>query len=150
MEALAARIENQIAKGIQRGVTRYLRELGFSALPELPVSSSRRVDVLALGPTGEILIVEIKSCLADFRADQKWTEYRAYCDRFFFGVPADFPLEVIPSSAGVILGDAYGAELVRESTYTSLPAARRKALLIRLARASSERLANLTDPYPAS
>jgi hypothetical protein len=150
VETLAPIAENRIAKEIRRGVTRYLRALGFSAAAELPVSAGRRADILAVGPTGEILIVEIKSCVADFRADQKWNEYREYCDRFFFGVPQTFPREIIPPEAGVIFADAYGAEMIRESKYTPLLAAWRKALLIRLARTSSDRLANLLDPHTAS
>lgn len=150
METLAPQIEGHTAKAIQRGVIRYLRALGFSAIAELPIASGRRVDILAVGPTGEILIVEIKSGLADFRADKKWPEYRDYCDRFFFAVPSSFPREIIPSDAGVIFADGYGAEMIRESMYTPLLAARRKALLIRLSRTSSDRLANLLDPYTAS
>ena len=150
METPAPKFENRIAKEMQRGITRYLRALGFSAAAELPVSTNRRADILAVGPTGEILIVEIKSCVADFRADQKWPEYREYCDRFFFAVPQSFPREIIPPEAGVIFADAYGAEMIRESKYTPLLAARRKAVLIRLARASSDRLANLLDPHTVS
>jgi hypothetical protein len=150
VEAHAPQIERRIAKEIQRGVTRYLRALGFSAAAELPISSSRRVDILAVGPTGEILIIEIKSCVADFRADQKWTEYREYCDRFFFAVPSSFPPEIIPSEAGVIFADAYGSEMIRESMNSPPLAARRKAVLIRMARNSSDRLENLFDPHTAS
>jgi hypothetical protein len=150
LETLAPQIESNTAKAIQRGATRYLRALGFSAIAELPLASGRRVDILAVGPTGEVLIVEIKSGVADFRADRKWMEYRDYCDRFFFAIPSGFPREIIPSDAGVIIADAYGAELVRESAYHPLLAARRKALLIRLGRTSSDRLASLLDPHTAS
>ncbi len=51
---------------------------------ELPLPSGRRADLVALGGDGEIIIVEIKSSVADFRADQKWMEYRLHCDRLFF------------------------------------------------------------------
>ena len=41
---------------------------------EVTLANGRRADVLAIGRNGEIWIVEIKSSIADFRADQKWPE----------------------------------------------------------------------------
>jgi hypothetical protein len=32
-------------------------------------------------------IVEIKSSVEDFRADQIWSDYRMHCDREFFAAP---------------------------------------------------------------
>jgi hypothetical protein len=73
----------------------------------------RRADVAGLSDGGEIWIVEIKSCLEDFRADQKWPEYREFCDRLFFAVAPDFPREVLPQETGLIIADRYGGEIVR-------------------------------------
>ena len=62
-----------------------------------------------------IIIVEIKSSVADFRADTKWREYRAHCDKFYFAIPASMPVDIIPDDAGLILADAYAADILREA-----------------------------------
>ena len=145
--ALAPTVGVSGADAIKRGATRCLRALEFSAIAELPLVTGRRVDLMAVGPSGEILIVEIKSSAADFQSDLKWTEYRDYCDRFFFAVTRTFTHEIIPENAGLIVGDEYGAELIRESEYIPLSAARRKAILIRFARHSADRYGNVIDSY---
>jgi DNA repair protein MmcB-like len=58
------------------------------------------------------LIVEIKSSVADFRADTKWREYRAHCDRFYFAIPEGVPVDIMPEDAGLILADAYGCDIL--------------------------------------
>jgi hypothetical protein len=45
--------------------------MGFAWLAEFRLSSKRRADVCRIDRKGTILIVEIKSSVADFRADQK-------------------------------------------------------------------------------
>ena len=120
--------QSEAAAALQRGVCRTLRALGLSVITELPLANGRRADVVGLSPSGSIAIVEIKSCLTDYRTDGKWHEYLDYCDRLYFAVAADFPHEVIPGDAGLILADRYGAELVREPKEERLNAARRKAM----------------------
>lgn len=138
--------QSQIAAELQRGVCRTFRALGHSVLTELPLANGRRADVVGLSPTGDVVIVEIKSCLVDYRTDGKWHEYLDYCDRLYFAVAADFPCEVIPQDAGLILADRYGAELVREPAEERLQAARRKAMLLCFARAAALRLQHHLDP----
>jgi hypothetical protein len=94
----------------------------------------------------DVLIVEIKSCLLDYRTDAKWQDYPDYCDRLYLAVRADFPCEVIPEGAGLILADRYGAELVWEGIEERLPAARRKAMMLAFARAAALRLQQHLDP----
>jgi hypothetical protein len=130
---------------IRRGTTRLLYSLGFASIPELPLRSGRRADLVAVGPTGEILVVEIKSSVADFRSDQKWREYLAHCDRLLFAVTPQFPAELIPLDVGLIVADAYGGTLVREGEHHLLASATRKLMLISVARASSIRLAAIND-----
>lgn len=95
---------------------------------ELPLSTGHRADIVALGRTGELWIVEIKSSPADFHADTKWPEYRAHCDRLLFAVAAGFPRDVLPEDTGLILADRYGAELIREAPEHKLTGGRRKAV----------------------
>ena len=60
---------------------------------------------------GEIWIVEIKSSVADFRADQKWQDYRLHCDRLFFATTLEVPCEIFPPDTGLIVADAFGAQI---------------------------------------
>jgi len=138
--------QSQVAAELQRGVCRSFRALGHSVVTELPLANGRRADVVGLSSSGDVLIVEIKSCLVDYRTDGKWHEYLDYCDRLYFAVAADFPSEVIPEHAGLILADRYGAELVREPAEERLNAARRKAMMLCFARAAALRLQHHLDP----
>jgi hypothetical protein len=134
------------AKAILRGTQRLLRTLDFESLSEVSLGNGRRADVLAIRRNGEIWIIEIKSSIADFRADQKWPEYREYCDAMLFAVAPDFPTDILPIDTGLILADAYAGELVRTPQQHSLAAARRKALTLSIARIASMRLHAEIDP----
>lgn len=68
---------------VRRGVQVLLHEMRHSVLPELPLASGRRADLISLSVKGEIWIIEIKSSIEDFRVDRKWPEYRLHCDRLF-------------------------------------------------------------------
>jgi hypothetical protein len=133
---------------LARGVCRHLRERDFAALTEFVPAPGLRVDVIALGPKGEVWIVECKSCRADFTVDRKWQGYLAWCDRFFWAVDEDFPDEILPPEAGLIRADAYGAETLRLPEATPLAAARRRTLVQRFARVAAARLGQLVDPGP--
>ena len=134
------------AADILRGVARALSEADQAVLPEVPLANGRRADLLALDRSGQLTLIEIKSCRADFVADRKWRSYLDYCDRFYFAVGAGFPLELLPEDQGLILADRFAGEILREAPLRSLSAARRKAMLIRFARASAARLQAVLDP----
>ena len=131
-----------------RGVGRALTDADHTVLTELPLGNGRRADLVALDRTGAIVLVEVKSCRADFVADRKWQEYLAYCDRFYFAVGPDFPLAFLPPEEGLILADRFGGEIVRAARLRALSPARRKAMLIRFGRAAASRLQTLVDPQP--
>lgn len=134
------------ARAIARGVTRHLLQLGMSAVPEFVLPNGRRADLVALGRRGEIWIVEIKSSVEDFRTDLKWPEYRPFCDRFYFASHADVSPAVFPPDSGLIVADAFGAEIIRHDPPRPLAGATRKALTIALARLAMARLTAATDP----
>ena len=133
---------------IARGTRRLLRDLGFASVTELTLASNRRADLVALGDDGTIWIVEIKSSIEDFRVDQKWPDYRLHCDRLFFAIPESVPMEIMPEDAGLILADSYGAAILRDAPEHRLAASTRKAMLVRVARTTAERLHRLADPEP--
>lgn len=140
--------ETRVSMGarLARGVCRALTARGHATLTEFTLKGGRRADVVAIGESGEIDIVEVKSSLADYRSDGKWGDYLAYCDRFHFAVPRDFPLEVLPGDCGVMIADPYDAEVLRPAPEMRLNAARRRAMVIRFARVAGQRLTMLTDP----
>lgn len=128
-----------ITREVTRGARRYLRACGFAVIGEAPLPNGRRVDLVALSPDGALRIVEVKSSREDFRADQKWWEYRDYCDRFYFAAPAALGGDLFPADAGLIVADAHGALLVREAPVLRLAPARRRAMLIRFGALAAER-----------
>lgn len=138
--------QSPAAREICRGVVRVLAAHGLTAIAELPLPNGRRADVVGLSADGALWIVEIKSCLNDFRTDLKWPEYREFSDRLFFAVGPDFPCEVLPEDAGLIVADRYGGEIIRPAPEIRLPAPKRKAMTLRIARASASRLSVLLDP----
>ena len=140
------RRQSETALAIARGTARLLRSLGFACVSELPLPSGRRADLVALNERGEIWIVEIKSSLEDLRADQKWPDYRAHCDRLFFAFTADLPCEIFPADTGLIVADAYGAHMHCEAPEHRLPAATRKSMTLRFAMAAAQRINRLVDP----
>ena len=131
---------------LSRGVCRALDQLGYASLVEFPLTNGRRADVLGLGKAGDLLIVEIKSSVADFRADHKWTTYRDFADRLYFAVPAHFPQALIPKECGLMLADQFDAALLREACTAPLNPNRRRALTLRFARIAAARLRRSLDP----
>ncbi len=123
-----------------------LRSLDFACLEEFAPERGLRVDVMALGPKGELWVVECKSSRADFVSDAKWTGYLEYCDRYFWAVDADFPIELLPESTGLIFADGYDAEIRTMPDVSALAAARRKVLTRKFGRAAAGRLQGLRDP----
>jgi hypothetical protein len=139
--------QSPTALAVARGTQRLLTSFGLTCVCELSLPSGRRADLVALGINGEVMIVEIKSSVADFRADQKWQDYRAHCDRIFFATATEVPQDIFPEDAGLIIADAFGAHIVREAPEHRLHAATRKTMLTLFARTASRRLQALADPY---
>ena len=131
---------------LARGTCRALAQLGYASLVEFPLASGRRADILALGKAGDLIIIEIKSSVADFRSDRKWASYRDFADRLYFAVPNEFPSLLIPEDCGLIVADGFGAAVLRHGAGTPLAAARRRALTLRFARHAAARLRRQLDP----
>jgi hypothetical protein len=138
--------QSETALSVARGTARLLHAHDFSVISELSLPSGRRADLVALDTAGTVWIVEIKSSVADFRADQKWQDYRLHCDRLFFATSLEVPCEIFPPDTGLIVADAFGAEFKCEAPEHKLPAATRKAMMLLFARAAALRLQSLIDP----
>jgi hypothetical protein len=139
-------IEAVAAALLARGVCRALDQLGYASLVEFPLANGRRADVMALGKGGDLVIVEIKSSVADFRADQKWPTYRDFSDRLYFAVASGFPRGLIPEECGLMVADGFGAAVLRDGRTSPLSPGRRRALTLRVARIAAARLRRFLDP----
>jgi hypothetical protein len=131
---------------LARGVCRHLRGHDFVTLEEFTPERGKRLDVMALGPRGELWVIECKSSRADFTSDGKWAGYLEWGDRYFWAVDEGFPTDLLPEGTGLIIADAYDAEILRMGPEVKLPPARRKAVTQRFARHAALRLQALRDP----
>src|SRR5215470_5175477 len=138
--------QSPTALTVARGTTRLLHQMGFSAVSELSLPSGRRADLVALNNAGDIWIVEIKSSIEDFRADQKWMDYRLHCDRLFFATTVEVPCEIFPKDTGLIVADAFGASILCDSPEHRLAGPTRKSMMLSFARCAALRLQSLADP----
>jgi hypothetical protein len=134
------------ADDICRGVARVLRAHAIAGIAEVALANGRRADFLGVSANGSVWIVEVKSCLGDFRSDRKWPTYREFCDRLFFAVAMGFPCEVLPADTGLIIADRYGGEIVRLAPERKLPPARRRMITLELARSAALRLFAMSEP----
>jgi hypothetical protein len=131
---------------IRRAVARLCGRLGWAPLHEVPLPNGRRADLLALRPDGGFACIEVKSGPRDFLVDAKWPEYRDYADALFFAVDTEFPQDLLPPDAGLIVACELEAEVLRDPPAHPLPSARRRALLHRFALLAASRLAAAEDP----
>lgn len=133
-----------VAARITQGVCRHFTALNWATLTEFRLANHRRADVCALDPKGRVVIIEVKSGPADFRADGKWHDYAPYCDGFAFAVAPDFPLALLPEDVGVLITDGWDARILRPWAETPLHASRRKAVTLSFARTAAQRLRSLS------
>lgn len=142
-------IELQPGQLLARGVSRHLRSYGFVSIEEFVPERGKRVDVMALGPNCELWVIECKSSRADYNADSKWEGYLEWCDRYFWAVDTDFPTDLLPPETGLIIADAYDAEIIRMAPEDKLAAARRKKVIQKFAMDAARRLHRFRDPKMA-
>ena len=135
---------------VTRAAARFCALRGWAPVEQMPLPDGRRADILALLPRGDFAIIEVKSCARDFLSDAKWPDYRAWCDRLFFAVDLDFPQDLLPGEAGLIVAEDREAALLRDAPEHRLAPARRRALLQRYAMLAAGRLAALADPAGAA
>jgi hypothetical protein len=148
-------LPNIDSAAVARGVSRLFLRNQIMVQPEVSLRNNRRADLMGINAKGEIVIVEIKCARADLLGDQKWPEYLEYCDRYFWAVPAGFDIRpfdqpnFLPERSGLIIADAYDAEIARTAAFVPLAAARRKVETQRLARLAMRRLMGISDPDPS-
>lgn len=135
----------EVADALKRAAAFLFFKYGYSCSFELGLESwgSRRADVIGSKISGAIVIIEIKSSVADFRADDKLKTYLKHCDRFYLCFTKKVWLKVkenetlmekLPKRAGVIAlqEDGY-AKIVRPCKIKEMAPENRLAILARLA-----------------
>ena len=132
--------------GIARGVMRHFDQIGLSSLSEFSPIKGLRVDIITLGMSNEIWIIECKSGQSDFKSDRKWHNYLDWCDRYFWAVDANFPIDILPINTGIIIADAYDASILREAPLNKLSPARQKKVIKSIAKSACNRLLTHIDP----
>jgi hypothetical protein len=137
LELVFSRPETTV--GVTRGAARLLADMGYAPLLEVCLPNGRRADVMALGRKGDIIIVEVKSGVDDYRVDRKWPEYAPFCDAFYFAVAPEFPEGILPDEPGLIVADGFGGADDRPAPPAALAPARRKALTIAFGRLAAMR-----------
>ncbi len=139
-------LDLQPGQKLARGVSRHLSAHGFVSVEEFVPQRGLRVDVMGLGPKGELWVIECKSSRADFQSDSKWQGYLDWCDRFFWAVDTEFPTDLLPNETGLIIADAYDAEIIRMAQEDRVAPARRKKMIQKFATDAARRLQMLRDP----
>lgn len=78
-----------ITEKLYQAVTFYWAKKTYSVHKEVGVErwGRRRLDVMAMDFVGNMVGLEIKSCLADFRTDKKWREYLSHTTQLYFVFP---------------------------------------------------------------
>lgn len=149
---LAPDAEERTALAVARGICRLFARNDIWCLPEMPLRSNRRADLMGIDAKGRVIIVEIKVSKADLMGDAKWSDYLGHCDRFYWGLAhhldrACMETEAFrPDRCGLIVADGYDAEILRPAPEVPLAAARRKVEVERLARTAMRRHLSLADP----
>jgi len=140
------------AAAVSRGVCRLFHRHDIFTVAEMPLRNNRRADLMGLAGNGDVIIVEIKCARGDLLGDAKWTDYLEYCDRFYWAVPPELVCDELqqdrfqPERSGLIVADAYDAEIVRPAALHPLAPSRRKVETLRLARHAMRRLLGTSDP----
>ena len=134
------------AEQIRAATIRLFAASDSACFSEFTLKSGRRIDLICLSRSGVISAVEIKSSVADFRADEKWSAYLDWADYFYFAVSEDFPLDILPDpeQAGIIITDGFEAVFHRAAPHKKLAGARRNSLTRQMAMRAMRRATTLS------
>ena len=130
---------------IHKAVTYYFVKKMYSVHREVGVQrwGARRIDIMCLDFLSNIVGVEVKSCLADFRADKKWRDYLSHCNKMYFAFSQEitksrvFPeikAELKAEGVGImVLGPSGHMKVIAAARYKKLHILRKYELYRKLA-----------------
>lgn len=135
----------QIADTLKQAVAFMFFRYRFAMAFEVGLQAwgTRRADVIGNKISGEIVIIEVKSSVADFRSDSKWHEYLKYADRFYLAFTKDVARKIrvytelmsrIPKRVGVMVLEPYGyMRIIKKAQRVEVEPTLRLNILARLA-----------------
>lgn len=99
---------NMTADQIKQIVSKYWTKKLWAVHYEVGLCKGGRLraDVLAISMGSQIVVIETKSSVADFRSDKKWPKYMPFSDRMYFAMTSDVYAKVksaIPHGIGVFV-----------------------------------------------
>ncbi len=134
-----------VTEALRKAAAFYFFRYGFAVTFELGVMpwGSRRADLVANKVSGKLVICEVKSSLADYRADSKWRSYLAFCDMFAFVMTPTLFAKLrheLPKEVGVLCLDPKTgyAYMAKRCQLLELSSENRVSTLARLAYRSGE------------
>lgn len=140
----------QTAEALKKASAFMFFRYGYSMTTELGVMKwgRRRADVIGNKISGDLVLIEVKSSVADFRADKKWTEYLPFADRVYLALTKEVALKIsknpelrarVPKRVGVlVLGDDGYMKTAKPARRVQVETDTRISILARLAWRSGE------------
>lgn len=79
----------EITKRLEHAAVHYLAKKWFSIYREIGVAKRGRlrVDLLAMNTKRYLMVIEQKSCWADYLTDTKWINYLPFSNKMYFLIP---------------------------------------------------------------
>jgi hypothetical protein len=107
------------AEHLKRGAALYFANKCYAVASEVGLNKhgGLRADLLAVNMAADIVVVEVKSSVADFRQDRKWWNYIDYGNRLYFCIsPAVYEkiFDLIPKGIGILVVDEFGTAKVKQ------------------------------------
>jgi hypothetical protein len=134
------------AKHITQCVSNYYQRKLWLTASEVGLCKHGRLraDLIASNMGSYIVIVEVKSSVADFRTDKKWHKYAQFCNKFLFAMSVEVYDKVktsIPKGVGVFLVYPSGhVKIKNRAKHAEIDPAIRLNIMTRLAYRSCDTL----------
>ena len=135
----------QVADVLKEASANMFFRYRYSMTYELGIQAwgSRRADVIGNKISGDIVLIEVKSCVADFKTDNKLHLYLPYCDRMYLAFTKDVARKInknpelmarIPAGVGVLVLEPTGLmRVVKKAKRLPVETSIRINILARLA-----------------
>lgn len=127
-----------VTANVSDEVAKYYTSKRYCVSKEIGLCKSGRLraDFLALNIKRQIIIVEVKSCVEDFKTDKKWRKYLPYCNKLYFALTPDVWDKLkaeIPQGIGVMITSGYGITIVQNAKNRPVDLEHQLEILTRLA-----------------
>ena len=137
---------DKLSRKIMQETLRFLSNKGYKTITEFALPNKKRVDIIALNCKKEILIIEVKSKINDFKNDKKWKKYLNYCNYFYFALNK-YPKNLkIYENVGIIEINNKKNEIKKRASYVKMPEKKRNNIIFSFALSAASKFHRLIDP----